>query len=257
MTPMHTLFLLAFLQASSEAQPMRSGCSADDALIATLIGQDQVEVQAARAGESDQTCYKIMLTRSEKVLTGYVLGEALPVVAAFVQRREKESADAAEALNRQAREGAAAQKREVAIKVTDPSVPSHFDDFSGAAPNGEPISLSSLRGRAILVTFWSPDNRPSMNQLISTLGLYNRLHESGLAAVGVSMNPDPSRIVDALDDVSLPWPQIADQSRIAKRYHIDPQAGQTFVLDASHNVVAAGVNGSDIEKAVRQLLETP
>jgi hypothetical protein len=48
-----------------------------------------------------------------------------------------------------------------------------------------------------------------------------------------------------------------DQSGLAARYHVDPRAGETFVLDASHRVVAAGPMGPDIEKAVRQLMAAP
>jgi len=255
---MLTLLLLAFFQAPSLAEPMRAGCSPDEAVVVTLNARDRVEVQTARQGENDQTCYKVLVTRAGQSLTGYVLGgEALPAIDAFVHRRERESAQATEAqaqLARQAEEAEAAKKAEAAKPALDPGLPAHFDDFSGLAPNGNPVSLSDLEGRAIVVTFWSPENRGSMHKLEALLPLYNQLHKRGLAAVGVSMNPDASRITEALDDVTLPWPQIADQNRLAAKYHIDPKAGQTFVLDASHRVVAAG---SDVEKAVRQLLDAP
>jgi hypothetical protein len=56
---------------------------------------------------------------------------------------------------------------------------------------------------------------------------------------------------------SFEWPQMPDQSGLAALYHVDPRAGKTFVLDASHKVVAAGPMGPEIEKAVRQLLAAP
>jgi peroxiredoxin len=256
---MHTFLLLAFFQTSSlqalsgGSEPMRAGCSPDDAIIATLGAQDRVEVQTARAGEGDQTCYKVLLTQTRQL--GYVLGEALPSIAAFVNRREKNSAEDAEAQARLAREAEEAKNRPATVKpLLDPHLPSHFEDFSGIAPNGDRVNLSDLEGRAIVVTFWSPEDRGSQHRLASLLPLYNQLHKRGMAAVGVSMDRDASRIQEALDDVTLPWPQIADQGRLAAKYHIDPKAGQTFVLDASHNVIAAGV---DVEKAVRQLIDAP
>jgi peroxiredoxin len=214
--------------------------------------QDRVEVQTARAGEGDQTCYRVLLTRSGQL--GYVLGEALPAIATFVNRREKNSAEDAEAQARLAREAEEAKTRQVTKPLLDPNLPSHFEDFTGVAPNGDRVNLSDLEGRAIVVTFWSPENRESQHQLESLLPLYNQFHKRGMAAVGVSMNRDASRIQEALDDVTLPWPQIADQDRLAAKYHVDPKAGQVFLLDASHNVIAAG---GDVEKAVRQLLDAP
>jgi peroxiredoxin len=253
---MHALVLLAFLQAPALTEPMRAGCSPDDPVIATVSAKDQVEVQTARAGESDKTCYKIVLSRSGEPSTGYVLGEALPAVSTFVHGREKESIEAAEAQARYV-PPASGHAKEDCIKPLDPNLPSHFDDFSGRDSRGKPFSLSGLRGRAVVVTFWSPKNRASISQLASMMPLYNQLHNSGLAAVGVSMDPKTSRITDALDDITLPWPQVADQSGLAAHYRVDPKAGETFVLDVSHRVVAAGPMGPEIEKAVRQLLAAP
>jgi peroxiredoxin len=255
---MHALVLLAFLQAPSLAEPMRAGCSPDDPVVATLSAQDQVEVQMARAGESDQTCYKVALTRSGQRSAGYVLGAALPAVAAFIHAREKESKEAAEAMARYVPPAPKpAPGKPDGLRPLDPNVPSHFDNFSGKDSKGKPFSLSSLGGRAVVVTFWSPQNRGAPAQLMSMMPLYNQLHKSGLAAVGVSMDPKASRISAALDDVTLPWPQVPDQDGLAAHYHVDPRAGETFVLDASHRVVAAGPMGPEIEKAVRQLLAAP
>jgi hypothetical protein len=107
------------------------------------------------------------------------------------------------------------------------------------------------------VTFWSPKSVRSISELTRVLPLYNQFHRSGLAAIGVSMDPKAGRIADALDDVTLPWSQMPDQSGLAARYNVDPRAGKTFVLDASHRIVAAGPMGPDIVKAVHQLMDAP
>jgi peroxiredoxin len=258
MIGMLALVLLAFLQVPSLAEPMRSGCSPDDPLTATLSGNDQVAVEAARAGESDKTCYRVVLTRSGQSSTGYVLGESLPQIAEFVRRRERESEKAAKAQARMAlvppvSKGPGADTP----KSTNPFIDTKFEDFSGQEPNGKSINLSSLNGRAVIITFWSPKNHPSQDKLMQMMPLYSQFHKQGLSAVGVSMDPNPHHITAALDDITPGWPQIADQSGLAARYHVDPRAGETFVLDASHRVVAAGPMGPEIEKAVRQLLAAP
>ena len=87
--------------------------------------------------------------------------------------------------------------------------------------------------------------------------LYSQLRKSGLAAVGISMDSNASRIGEALDDRTPNWPQIPDRTGLAAQYHVNPKSGETFVLDANHRVVAAGPMGPEIEKAVRQLLAAP
>lgn len=261
MMAMHPLLLLALFQAaptSSAAEPLRSGCFVDDQQIASIGPADRVHVEMALAGEN-QTCYKVILGRAGENLTGYVLGESLPAVAEFVRQREKASQEAAEAEVRRARMVVpkAAPGAGDAAKPVDPLVSTQFDDFSAKDLNGKSISLSGLKGRVTVVTFWSPANKRSISQLESVMPLYNQFHSSGLAAVGVSMDTKAFRAFEALDDVSLPFAQVPDQSGLAARYNIDPRAGKTLVLDASHRIVAAGPMGPDIVKAVHQLLGAP
>lgn len=251
----HTILLFAFLQASPAVEPLRSGCSTDDPQIATVSAADSIQVEMARAGEGPTTCYKIALIRQDQTLTGYVLGDSLPAVASFVRLREKESREAAEAQARMALVPPNANKE--LTKALDPNLPSHFDDFSWRDWRGKAGSLSGLGGRVTLVTFWPPNSGKSRDELNSIMPLYNQLHSQGLAAVGISMSPNPKQMYDVLDDTNFNWPQVPDRDDLAARYHVNPKSGETFVLDASHRVVAAGPMGPDIEKAVRQLLAAP
>jgi peroxiredoxin len=256
---MHTLLLLAFLQAPAGAEALRSGCSPDDQQIAEVAPADKVNVEMAFAGE-DRTCYKITLTRPGLRLTGYVLGEGLPAISAFVHRREKVSQETSVAEMRQSLPQPVVKDPAVKQVASEPLISTQFGDFSGRDPSGKAVSLSGLKGRVTVVTFWSPTNGGSVGQLTAMMPLYRQLHSSGLAAVGVSMDPNPTHINSALDDITLNWPQIPDRSGLAARYQVDPRAGKTFVLDSSRRVVFAGSVGPEMEKTVRQLLsaaETP
>ena len=257
MIAMHALFLLALFQGAPAGEPLRSGCSPDDQQIGTVSASERVQVESALAGDS-LTCYKINVIRVGTKLSGYVLGESLPAISVFVHRREKASEESALMEARLAREAARTKTQaNESAKSADPLVSTQFEDFAGRDSTGKSVSLSGLNGRAIMVTFWSPNSPRSISELTHTVPLYKEFHKSGLAAVGVSMDPKANRISESLDDITLPWPQMADQSGLAARYHVDPRAGKTFVLDASHRIVAAGPMGPDIVKAVHQLLDAP
>lgn len=254
---MHAILFLAFLQAPPALEPLRSGCAIDDQQIAMLSAADSIQVQMARAGDGPKTCYKVVLNKNGQSQVGYVLGEALPAIAAFVRSREKGSRDAAEAQARLALAPPPADKSDKDAKPLDPNAPSHFDDFAWRDFRGKAGSLSGLRGRVTVVTFWPPKSMRSREDLNSIQPLYNEFHGDGLAAVGVSMDPNPSHMGDVLDDTNFTFPQVPDQTGLAERYHVNPRSGETFVLDASHRVVAAGPMGPEIEKAVRKLLAQP
>jgi len=252
---MHTLVLFAFLQSPPAVELVRSGCSTDAREITSVGSGDRVEVEMAMAGV-EETCYKITLVRPEGNVSGYVLGDSLPAVTAFVRRREKVSEESAaeEARLLLARLAVPKTDAKEPPKPVDPVISTQFEEFSGRDTHGKTVNLSGLKGRVTVVSFWSPKSTQSQNQLTSALALYNQFHRSGLAAVGVSMDPNPDHALAALDDVTLPWPQVADSSGMAARYNVDPKAGKTFVLDASHRVVAAGQMGPEMAKTIRELM---
>jgi peroxiredoxin len=255
---MRTLLILAFLQTAWAAEPLRSGCSPDNEQIDTVGPSDQVKVLLAEAGW-DSPCYKVIVTRPGQNLSGYVLGNALPAIRQFQSDREKASVAASEAEARLALAQAAAKNSPQTEpgKPKDPAVSTQFEDFAGRDSKGKPVSLSGLNGRVTVVTFWSPKSVSSQDDLMRVMPLYSQFHKKGLAAVGISMDPNANRIDPALDDRSPTWPQMPDRSGLAAQYNVDARSGKTFVLDASHRVVAAGPMGPDIEKVVRQLLAAP
>lgn len=257
--------MCAAQDALPDAQALRTGCSPDDERVGMISFADAVEVnQALAAGE--ETCFRVKLIRDGQVLTGYVLGDTLPAVTAFVKLQEnyrnasfkaQDELEQArkEALSRLPPAAAAANARPPA--KLNPDMPVNFEEFAGRDVMGKPVSLSSLGGRVILVTFWSPRSAASRRQLVSLLPLYNQYKGAGLRAVGISMDSNASHISEALDDVTLGWPQMPDRSGLAKRYGANPTTGTTLVLDASHHIVAANLSPSALEKRVRELLATP
>jgi peroxiredoxin len=257
------LVLLASLCFGQAPQALRVGCSPDDEQIATAGAGDSVDVISALAG-GKQTCYKVALHRGEQAITGYVLGEDLPAVAAFLseQRRYKvEYAIAQQQLEAEkarqealARDQARAQAAHPIAGKLNPDMPSDFAEFGGRDLNGKAVSLSSLGGKVILVTFWSPRSAASKGQLLALIPLYNQYKRAGLRAVGISIDPDTAHMTEALDDMTLLWPQIPDRSGLAKRYGANAATGTTLVLDASHRILAVGLSPAELEKKVRELL---
>jgi peroxiredoxin len=253
---MYALLLLALLPSAPPGEPLREGCQADDRQIGSVAPGDRVQVESALAA-GGPTCYKVDVIRAGQNVTGYVVGESLPAIREFVKRRERVSEESAREDARRAREATLAKPHEAGPPTasSDPRISTEFEDFAGRDSTGKPVSLSGLKGRVTVVTFWNPNAR-SIGDLQHVGGLYNEFHKSGLEAIGVSMNPRAD-IQETLDDITLPWPQMPDRSGLAARYHVDPRNGETFVLDADHRIVAAGPMGPEISKAVRKLMAAP
>jgi peroxiredoxin len=257
MKPMRWIFWLGLILPISAVPSLRNGCEAGDQEFMLVQPEDTVQVISALAG-SEKTCYKVTLMRDGKKTVGYVLGEALPAVAAFAHAREKAAAASFEEEAQWRRLSSTSPKpapeKSPSTAGLPPNMPRTFEDFSARDSAGNKTSLSGMGGRVILVTFWSPGSPASIRQLVSLAPLFNQYKNSGLKAVGISADPNPSRVLEALDDVTLGWPQVPDRSGLAARYGVNAKAGTTLVLDADHHIVAAGLSGPELEQKVRELL---
>lgn len=251
---MITVVLVLALAANSGGPvALRDGCSADDPQIGLVTASEPVQVLGAISGE-EGACYHLQLMRDGKTISGYVLGEALPAIAAFVAQRERLGGEQMEMMARQAALAAAAPPPAAASKAPPaaPAPPSElFENFSGRDQKGKGVSLAALRSKIVVVQFWTPRGS-SEQDLISLMSLYNQERGRGVSIVGLGVGLSSKSIGEALDDVTLPFPVIPDPG-LARRYQVNARTGKTFVLDQSHRIVAAG-SAADAIGAVKRLL---
>ena len=240
------------------ALPLHASCDAGSPEVAQVTPADAVRIVSAIAG-GEQTCYEVVLRQDGKQITGYVLGQGLPAVAAFVRQRERAAVASFAGQDRLARMAAAQAKLLIKHDPSKgngtPEISGVFENLSARDTTGKTVRLSSLGGRVTLVTFWAPGSAASIHQLVSIVPLYNEYKRSGLRAIGISADPNASRAMAALDDIVLGWPQVPDRAGLAKKYGADAKAGTTLILDSSHHIVAVGLAGPELEQKVRQLLE--
>jgi len=250
--------LLAWFSPPREGATLLSGCSSDDRQLGLVGVEDQVDVKQALAGGSE-TCYKVTVTPAgqdvTRSVTGYLLGDAHPAIAAFIHRRQEIGAASLEAQARLLATPPAQPKTAESDKNQPaPENLPVFEAFSGRDLDGKAVSLDGMRGRVTLVTFWSPQSPTSFGQLMSAITMYKHFGRSGLSAVGISTDLNPNHVKEALDDPPSGVPLIGDTRGLAKHYNVDSRKGMTFVLDASHRIVASGLEGLALENKIRELL---
>jgi len=81
----HALFFFAALVVKQDQTPLRSGCDAEDHVVASLPAGTRVEVRFRLADGAD--CFKIAASVDGKDLTGYVPGAALSGTDQYDQQR--------------------------------------------------------------------------------------------------------------------------------------------------------------------------
>jgi len=77
--------------------------------------------------------------------------------------------------------------------------------------NGNSISLESLQGHPVLVTFWASNCGICMREFPEMVALYNELSSQGLKMIGIAMPYDlPRTVTEVKNYYSVPYPLVLD-----------------------------------------------
>ena len=127
-------------------------------------------------------------------------------------------------------------------------------DFTLNDPSGNPVALSSFRGKILLIDFWASWCGPCRRENPNVVKLYNDFNDKGFEILGVSFDEDFNRWVGAIEDDQLTWPHVSDLqgwgSAAGKLYGIN-SIPATVLVDREGVIVAKNLRGD----ALRQKLE--
>ncbi len=132
--------------------------------------------------------------------------------------------------------------------------------LSGTTLDGKAVAVESMRGKPVLVHYWSTDCEPCKVDLARIRELYDRFGAKRFAVVGVALDGEKARLAEYLAAKPLPWPQLHEpgglDSRLAEEYGV--LALPTMLLmDAEGKVVDRNVAITDLEKKLETILGGP
>lgn len=77
--------------------------------------------------------------------------------------------------------------------------------------NGEKISMQSLKGKVVLVSFWATDCVSCVKEMPDLIKTYNHYNKKGLEIIAVAMPYDPPlQVVNFAKQKQLPFPVMHD-----------------------------------------------
>ncbi|MFT5997816.1 MAG: peroxiredoxin [Neolewinella sp.] len=128
--------------------------------------------------------------------------------------------------------------------------------FAGPNPEGETISLKSLRGKVVLLDFWASWCGPCRRENPNVVKLYNKYKEKGFEILGVSLDKTKDRWVKAIADDKLTWLHISDlkgwQSEYGRLYGVS-SIPQTVLLDEEGKIIARNLRGAALEQKLADI----
>ena len=133
---------------------------------------------------------------------------------------------------------------------------SEAPDFTQKPPEGEELALSSLKGNIVLIDFWASWCGPCRRENPNVVRLYNQYKDKGFDILGVSLDNNKNKWIDAIAKDQLTWKHISDlkgwASQLAKPYGVRG-IPYTVLVDPNGQIIATRLRGASLEAKLREI----
>ncbi|WP_228446078.1 TlpA family protein disulfide reductase [Chryseobacterium gleum] len=127
--------------------------------------------------------------------------------------------------------------------------------------DGTAFSLSTLKGKIVLIDFWATwcapcvEEQPELRTLYDTYS--DNVKNNQFEILGISLDRNKESWQKAIDRFGINWIQVSDlkfwKSPVAKLYEVD-ELPFNIIIDGQGTILAKNLHGKDLEEFLKKSL---
>ena len=132
-------------------------------------------------------------------------------------------------------------------------------DFTQNDTLGNPVMLSSFRGKYILIDFWASWCGPCRAENPNVVKAFDKYKEKGFHILSVSLDQPNAKDkwIKAIHDDKMAWTHVSDllywKNAVAVQYGIQA-IPQNLLLDPQGKIIAKNLRGEDLDKKLEEFI---
>jgi thiol-disulfide isomerase/thioredoxin len=123
---------------------------------------------------------------------------------------------------------------------------------------GNPVSLESFRGKYVLIDFWASWCGPCRRANPHVVELYKKYNSKGFEILGVSMDSDKNKWLQAIANDKLTWQHVSTlegwNNPVAKPYGVN-SIPHTILIDPYGKIVKRGLGHEELAEKLAEIFK--
>ena len=132
-----------------------------------------------------------------------------------------------------------------------------FMDFTLQTKDGKDVNLAEIikNNKVTMIDFWASWCGPCRHENPVVKAAYEKYHAKGLEIVGISVDRNEAKWLEAVEEDALPYIQVRDAEGDVSNDYAVIYIPSNFLYDQNGVMVAKGLRGEELEAKLAELLK--